>query len=128
MQELTLDRWKELQDVQWEINKQTTYTSDPDLYNAKEYWECANGRGDCEDYAIAKMVALRDIGWPVNSLVPACCWVETGGYHAVLIAITDHGDYVLDNRHRSVKPWPDLPYKWHKRLDPSSGEWVIIES
>lgn len=40
--------------VNREVNGNTRYRRDIDLYDQPEFWEVANGEGDCEDYALAK--------------------------------------------------------------------------
>jgi len=54
----TVNRW---------VNAKVTYTSDLTLYGKADYWASAKetlrrGKGDCEDYAIAKMQLLAAIG------------------------------------------------------------------
>jgi predicted transglutaminase-like cysteine proteinase len=53
--------------VNFIVNSETTYTSDPALYNRTDYWaapiETSMYRaGDCEDYAILQMYDLRYLG------------------------------------------------------------------
>jgi predicted transglutaminase-like cysteine proteinase len=112
---LTHERWKELIDVNFEVNKKIKYQEDMETYNRPDFWEIADDRGDCDDYVLAKRAKLEELGWDVlTDLSIALCWTEFGQYHAVLIAKTDRGDYVLDNRFDRVKPWRDWPYKWDR--------------
>jgi predicted transglutaminase-like cysteine proteinase len=112
---LTHERWKELIDVNFEVNKKVKYQEDMETYNRPDFWEIADDLGDCEDHVLAKRAKLGERGWDVLAdLSIALCWTEFGQYHAVLIARTDRGDYVLDNRFDRVKPWNAVPYKWHK--------------
>ena len=79
------------------------YITDPRHWNNKDY--CAtpgqffNRDGDCEDYAIAKFMSLRALGWDnahlrivllqdLNLKIP----------HAVLVVYRDDGTWVLDNQ------------------------------
>ena len=132
MLQLTEERWEELRDLNFEVNSDVQYRSDPELYDKPDFWEIAEEEGDCEDYALAKRKRLRDAGWPKDSALLATCWVEgddgpgTGGYHAVLVIVSSEGDYVLDNRHNLPMAWPDLPYRWHKREVPGRLMWAYI--
>ncbi|MDL2279585.1 transglutaminase-like cysteine peptidase, partial [Desulfovibrio sp. OttesenSCG-928-G11] len=47
--------------------------SDQELYGREDYWATpeefmANRAGDCEDYAVAKYLALRYFGWPAKNM------------------------------------------------------------
>jgi predicted transglutaminase-like cysteine proteinase len=81
--------------------------------------------GDCDSYATAKYERLAAIGWPREWLRLATCYVETGEYHAVLLADLDGRTWVLDNRH----PWPTefslLPYRWHKLQIAGTRQWEL---
>lgn len=110
--ELTAERKSQLNDVQAKVNKDTTYVTDQKNYGVPEYWAVAQGKGDCEDFALAKMKMLRSLGWPKETLDVAICLVSGQG-HAVLIAHTSEGDYVLDNNQAHPIIWNDLvDYKW----------------
>ena len=122
---LTNERWQELVKVQMDVNCDVKYTTDIELYGKPEFWEIADGEGDCEDYVLAKRVRLSKLGWSkLADLAIALCWTETNEYHAVLVVHTDKGDYVLDNRYPRLKAWEDLPYKWDKIQD--GKEWKRI--
>jgi len=106
----------ELARVQRMVNRRVKYKTDTDLYGKAEFWASAEGAGDCEDYALAKYRELRKSGFRQADFDFATCWVENNGeYHAVLIAHTDEGDYVLDNRHAGIKKKESLQYRWHKQ-------------
>jgi len=122
---LTNERWQELVKVQMDVNCDVKYTSDMKLYGKPEFWEIADDRGDCDDYALAKRERLSELGWSkLDDLAIALCWTELGSYHAVLVAKTDRGDFVLDNRYQRVRAWKDLPYKWDRIQD--GKEWKRI--
>lgn len=75
------------------------YTSDATRYGQADFWARADGVGeDCEDFALGKLKRLIDLGWPISALRLACCYVETGEYHAVLVVRSGSNDLVLDNR------------------------------
>lgn len=127
-------RWEQLRRVQREVNADTQYRTDLELYGKREFWAVAEGEGDCEDYALAKRRRLLKLGWPADTLRIATCWAEgargpgTGGYHAVLVAVTDRGDFVLDNRRHWVVPWEELPYHWDKIQVAGERDWRRIEA
>jgi predicted transglutaminase-like cysteine proteinase len=55
------------------INDRILYASDMDVWGVKDYWTTplelfGKGRGDCEDYAIAKYITLRLMDVPVQKL------------------------------------------------------------
>ena len=99
---MTYPAFSDLGDVQEQVNR-LPYRSDAERYGKEDFWsELDKDGGDCEDFAIAKYRRLLALGWPAESLRLACCYVETGEYHAVLIVSTSEGDFMLDNR----KPHP----------------------
>lgn len=98
---------------------------------ATEDWCPAIDGGDCDSYATAKLQRLVAMGWPVEKLRLACCFVEPSAnpdkakrYHAVLLADTpDNGTWVLDNRHPYPVPWDELPYEWHRIYNHDMQAW-----
>ena len=53
--------------------------------------------GDCEDYAIAKYFALRQLGIPADDIRVAITWdFESSAYHAVTVVRIDDHIYFLD--------------------------------
>ena len=55
------------------VNRRIVWTSDEANFGARDYWGTAQesltrGRGDCKDYAIAKMELLRALGVPADDL------------------------------------------------------------
>ena len=85
--------------------------------------------GDCDSYSVAKLRRLYAEGLSIESLRLACCYVETGEYHAVLIVDLPEGAYMLDNRQPFPVPIKDvvslLGYK-PDRIQKVGGqrEWV----
>lgn len=115
----------ELEQVNAEVNA-LPYVDDAARYGEPEFWERIDaGGGDCEDYALGKLNALLARGWPIAALRLACCYVETGEYHGVLLADLGGQTYVLDNRHPRVMEYNLMNYKfdrWQKAG--GSREWV----
>ncbi|NQV56981.1 MAG: transglutaminase-like cysteine peptidase [Rhodospirillales bacterium] len=125
---LTDARFDQLAQVHRKFNAAIRPLSDRKNYGRQEHWAYpTNGYGDCEDYALAKRKALSELGWPQSSLLFAEAFTEKGERHLVLIAVTDKGDYVLDNRQRAVWLWSDLHYKWLSRQSASNGrKWLKV--
>jgi predicted transglutaminase-like cysteine proteinase len=77
------------------------YRADSALWGASDFWalpeEFARYGGDCEDYAIAKYVALRERGVPADDLRIAVGYDhQRGDYHAVLKVRAEGRWLVLD--------------------------------
>jgi predicted transglutaminase-like cysteine proteinase len=112
---------RQLDRVNTRVNNRITYLLDELHYGREDYWAYpVNNIGDCEDYALAKRRELIAAGWPPSALLMATAYAENGEGHAVLVARTDKGDFVLDNRHASVMPWRALPYKWVALQNPGN--------
>jgi predicted transglutaminase-like cysteine proteinase len=83
---------------------QTPYQSDMDRYGIADYWatpgEFLGRSGDCEDYAIAKYVALGESGTASDDLrLVVVRDARRKADHAV-VAIRFDGEWlILDNRH-----------------------------
>lgn len=79
--------------------------SDQAQYGIEDVWTSplatlAAGAGDCEDYAIAKLVALREAGVSSDDLrLVILRGLSSGEDHAVVAARVDGRWRMLDNRH-----------------------------
>lgn len=97
------------------INRLIDYRSDQDIYGVLDYWATpkeilASGRGDCEDFAILKMAALRAAGLPADSMALVVLRDSSRNfYHAVLAISTSSNTYVLDNLRDTVLTDKQLP-------------------
>ena len=91
------------------VNSAITYKSDMAQWGVADLWSpplAANGTGsfstgfgDCEDFAIAKYVALRAAGVPARDLRVLLVHDNAARMdHAVLAALDDGHWYILDNR------------------------------
>ncbi|MBS0246459.1 MAG: transglutaminase-like cysteine peptidase [Proteobacteria bacterium] len=91
------------------VNAAVTYTSDADQWHRDDVWSAPfdsrktgsfeTGKGDCEDYAVAKYVALRGAGVAADDLQVLVVKDTTAGIdHAVLAARFDGRWLILDNR------------------------------
>lgn len=77
------------------------YRTDLENYGAEDYWatprELFARGGDCEDYAIAKYLSLRALGWPAERLRVAVVHDNARDLvHAALIAYEGGHAYLLD--------------------------------
>jgi predicted transglutaminase-like cysteine proteinase len=129
---LDLPHWAQLEQVQRAVNEQVRYATDAETYGVAEFWEAANKRGDCEDFALAKRRRLMDLGWPPESLRMALAVDERGVLHAVLTVDVSSmdgrpGTYVLDNRYVHVEPWQRLTgYRWLERQSATAYAWAYV--
>lgn len=123
--ELSDARRRMLEAVQNDINTSIKPTADP-----THVWDYpTDGTGDCNKYALAKRRDLIALGWPKSALLLATATTERGEGHLVLVARTDHGDLVLDNRVPHVVDWSSLPYHWISiQSQQSALRWVSILS
>ncbi len=124
---LTANLWTELIAVNQVINRQITPVTDLEFYKVEEYWTLPTNFGDCEDYVLLKRQALIRQGWPSGALLVTVVFDEFGDGHAVLIARTDRGDFVLDNKVNVVRLWSKTPYRYVKRQSIGNPDrWVAI--
>lgn len=85
------------------VNHQITYEDDQRHWGQPDVWSSANvtlssGRGDCEDYAIAKLQLLRAAGYPQHDLYLTIVHdLDRRADHAVLVARAAGRMYVLDD-------------------------------
>ncbi|HET7817166.1 MAG TPA: transglutaminase-like cysteine peptidase [Sphingomicrobium sp.] len=90
------------------LNQRIRYRFDTDPTGDR--WASAaetlgKGAGDCEDYVIAKMHALKRLGVPARDLYMTIGQEGTAGAaHAVLLVRASGGLYVLDNRSDRLIP------------------------
>ena len=124
---LTQASWDQLVAVNDDINAQIVPETDEDLYHVAEYWTYPDGRGDCEDIALAKQRQLVEDGWDPSTLLMTVVRERDGNGHAVLMVRTDRGDLVLDNQNGKVLLWNDTDYQYVKRQSQAdAGKWVAL--
>ncbi len=124
---LTAQRKQELESVNSLVNMMIRPVSDLELYGEREFWTYPLKEGDCEDYVLLKRRMLISRGWPASSLLITVVRDEVGEGHAVLTAVTDHGDLILDNKQSAIKSWADTPYQYIKRQSPHDPLiWVTL--
>jgi len=80
------------------------YRSDSALYGTNDHWASpgeffSRGKGDCEDFGIAKYSLLMALGFASESMrLIIVRDVRARDYHAVLAVHLGENDYILDNR------------------------------
>jgi predicted transglutaminase-like cysteine proteinase len=124
---LASTRYDLVQRINWEVNSNTIYKTDAEKYFTPEFWEAADGEGDCEDYALAKRNRLLALGVPLQDLRLCVVFteteegqrrlrlkragvMETEGDHAVLVVRDSRSDWILDNRFAQPMALSDTPY------------------
>jgi len=85
------------------------YITDPVNWGVPDYWatpdQFLRRDGDCEDYAIAKYLSLRQLGIPAERLrVVVLQDLNLGVAHAVLIVFLNGTPMLLDNQITDVIP------------------------
>ena len=94
---------KQLEAVNWYVNRRVRFVDDIRRFGRADVWSSANetlrsGRGDCEDYAIAKMQMLRAAGFADRDLYLVVLRdLVRRSDHAVLVARASGRMVVLDN-------------------------------
>jgi predicted transglutaminase-like cysteine proteinase len=114
MKRMTLDQntYKILCDVNADGN-QIVWTPDTTVWGVVERWDFPRDvKGhlieDCDGITLWKMDRLLKAGLPAECLLFTICICETGEVHAVLCVTTDRGDFILDNRQRTVMTYDQL--------------------
>ena len=120
-QSMALDDEAQLAAVNAFFNRRIVFAEDSEVWRQADHWASplellAQGRGDCEDYAIAKYFSLLAVGMPVVRLRLVYVRAQVGGdsqAHMVLAyyAQPDAEPLILDNLIGSVRPAsrrPDL--------------------
>lgn len=102
-----------------QIMNRARYVTDPVQWQADDYWATpveftAVAAGDCEDYALAKYFALRELGMPADKLRITYVRLLRQGRlenHMVLAYYAQAGDepWILDNLEKRFLPAGDRP-------------------
>jgi len=124
---LTPQAWNELVTVNAEVNLSVTPATDEEMFGRPEVWAYPDALGDCEDLALLKRRELIARGWPAGALLMTVVHRPDGEGHAVLTALTDRGDLVLDNLEPRILVWNETVYRYVKRQSEwNSGHWLEI--
>jgi predicted transglutaminase-like cysteine proteinase len=95
--------FERLEAVNWYVNRRVKFVDDSRQFGRADVWSAAadtlrRGRGDCEDYAIAKLQMLRHAGLDERDLYLVIVKdLVRRADHAVLVARVGGHMYVLDN-------------------------------
>lgn len=99
----TLDALARIDAVNRYVNARVAYVNDIRLSGVEDRWSVGNetlarGKGDCEDYAIAKMQMLRRAGFAEKDLYLVVLRdLRRNADHAVLVVRAENRLLVLDN-------------------------------
>ena len=108
------DRAEQIRRVHAFINR-TQYREDNVAWGRSDYWAApgeffARG-GDCEDYAIAKYLSLKQLGFdPRDMRILVLRDTRRRLLHAVLLLQVGTEVLVLDNNLSEVVNWKDVPH------------------
>jgi predicted transglutaminase-like cysteine proteinase len=102
------DLMTQLREINTEMNDKR-YITDPVNWNLPDYWatpfQFLRKNGDCEDYAISKYMALRDLGIaPDDMRIVVLNDLNLRVAHAVLAVYVNGKPYILDNQISKVVP------------------------
>jgi len=100
------DRKTQIEAVNKYLNE-VSYLTDPVNYGVADYWatprQFLTRKGDCEDYAIAKYMSLRSLGFTDDQMrVVVLNDLNLRIAHAILVVYHEGRALVLDNQIRSV--------------------------
>lgn len=119
------------------------YIVDSKNWGKSDYWatpiEFMARGGDCEDFAIAKYVALRALGVPEERLRVAIVQdLRKNIPHAILVVYSEQGPLILDNQIKDVKRADQIThYKpifsinrqaWWLHTTPTGKETTVVAS
>jgi len=125
--EMTPMLWNALTAVNRRVNGRVKPMTDRAHWGTIDSWDFPDdGVGDCEDYQLLKRRMLVERGLPRRALRMTVVIDELGEGHAVLMARTDRGDYVLDNKINAVLPWERTGYTFIKREGQDGTAWVSL--
>jgi len=124
---LTLATWETLVSVNQQVNDTIKAMPDREHWGVSDRWDYPDdGVGDCEDMQLLKRRLLVEAGLPRRALRMTVVFDETGEGHAVLMALTDRGEFILDNKHKAVLPWNQTGYTYLKREGSDGFAWASL--
>jgi predicted transglutaminase-like cysteine proteinase len=101
--------WTRIAEINRAINLDIRPVSDKAQYGAAPLWPTplmtfASNAGDCKDYAVAKYVALRELGFAADDLRLVIVHIRSvDEYHAVTAVRFDGHWLILDNRTSEIR-------------------------
>jgi predicted transglutaminase-like cysteine proteinase len=124
---LTTSMWAALTQVNEHVNSSILAVTDQDHWGVLDRWDYPDdGLGDCEDIQLLKRKLLVQAGVPQRALRMTAVIDEQGQGHAVLMVLTDQGDFILDNKRNAVLPWRRTGYTFIKREGSNGKAWVAL--
>lgn len=126
---LSPDTWSTIVSVNKRVNEYIKPTTDLEHWGAINIWYYPDdGRGDCKAYVLLKRRMLMEAGFPRQALLITIVGTQEHKGHAVLIARTDKGDFVLDNLSAETLLWSETDYDFIKRQSQSDpNAWIYID-
>ena len=126
--DLTLEKFIELDHINRYNNSVIKPIADDPKDSTYDYWTIPhNGKGDCEDYVLAKRAQLMAHGWPANVLLITVVLDQNGNGHAVLMIRAKQGDFIIDNMNDEIKPWHKTGYKFRYRQSSlNTDRWIAL--
>jgi predicted transglutaminase-like cysteine proteinase len=119
--------WATLTQVNERVNSTILAVTDQDHWGVLDRWDYPDdGLGDCEDIQLLKRKLLVGAGLPQRAMRMAAVIDEQGQGHAVLMVLTDRGDFILDNKRNAILPWRRTGYIFIKREGTSGKTWVAL--
>ena len=119
--------WAALTQVNKRVNSSILAVTDQDHWGVLDRWDFPDdGLGDCEDIQLLKRRLLVQAGLPHRAMRMAAVIDEQGQGHAVLMILTDHGDFILDNKRDAILPWRRTGYAFIKREGTNNRAWVAL--
>ena len=124
---LTLSIWEAMVAVNEHVNATITALPDWQHWGVEDRWTYPDdGMGDCEDLQLLKRKLLVEEGLPRRALRMTVVFDEGGEGHAVLMALTDRGALILDNKRNAVLAWNQTGYTYLKREGSDGLAWASL--
>jgi len=123
------DLMAQLRETNVRMNE-TRYVADDVNWAVPDYWATPfeflrKAGGDCEDYAIAKYMMLRELGIPADDVrIVVLKDLKLGVDHAVLAVYINGTPFILDSRHPNVVPASSL-HDYHPVYSISERGWWL---
>jgi predicted transglutaminase-like cysteine proteinase len=120
--------WRSLNAVNRKVNSTIRPKTDMEHWGIVDRWDLPDdGIGDCEDFQLLKRkILVEQHGFPRRALRITVVIDDQGEGHAVLMARTDQGDLILDNKRSSILPWRQTGYVFVKREGQDGRDWVSL--
>jgi predicted transglutaminase-like cysteine proteinase len=124
---LTPQTWEALTRINRQANAAIEPITDQEHWGVDDRWDLAeDGYGDCEDFQLVKRKRLVAAGLSRRALRMTAVIDEHGEPHAVLMAHTDRGDFVLDNKRDAILLWRRTGYIYLQREGSTGSTWVSL--